>query len=465
MIRFEARVKEYIRVQSLLNQGQSLLLAVSGGIDSMVLLHVFSLLREPLDLHLSVVHVNHQLRGDESMGDEQFVKEMCGKMHVPCYSELIDVMSYVHDHGVSKQLAARKLRYDCFERVRRQTGSDAVATAHHSDDNAETVLLNILRGTGIRGLAGIPPKRSQGSIIRPLLFATRKEIEAYASEQGIRYRNDSSNRSLKYRRNELRHCILPALESRHAGLAGTLNQIAAAMVNVNERMRLMVDEQLHSLFHQDAQGRFLLNHDLLNHVPDFLRDEIFVEILHRLNIEPSEKKISALRRLCTQSTGREMELSGSVSAFHDRGHIVFMVRENILPEMRKVEFGRNYEYRDCHVSISRPEQVPPAYTGTHGVEYIDAGRLGKQLILRPWHAGDWFIPLGMKKRKKLSDFFTDQKVPRYQKTSIPVLESDGMIVWICGKRLDDRFKLTDRTQTAIRLSCRPSTSVTHDEPG
>jgi tRNA(Ile)-lysidine synthase len=147
-----------------------------------------------------------------------------------------------------------------------------------------------------------------------------------------------------------------------------------------------------------------------------------------------------------------VELSGALSASRNRDHIVFKGMNDTQPDVRHVEYGNSYDYKGCIVSISHPEAVPAAYTGTHEVEYIDAERLGKQLVLRSWHAGDWFIPLGMKTKKKLSDFFTDQKVPRYRKSTIPVLESDGSIVWICGKRLDDRFKLTARTRTAIRLS-------------
>jgi tRNA(Ile)-lysidine synthase len=461
MNQLESKTLGFILRHQLTVPEQSVLLAVSGGIDSMVLLHLFSRLREHMNLRLSVIHINHQLRGEESMGDEKFVKDMSDFYRIPLFCERIDVMSYIHEYGLSKQLAARHLRYECFERVRGQARADAVATAHHADDNAETVLLNIMRGTGIHGLGGIPPKREPGRIIRPLLFATRKEIEAYAAEQAIKYRNDSSNRSLAYRRNELRHNILPALQKRNPHIVQTLNTIAAMMYDVNEKMCRIVDESIHSISRKDQQGRVTLNIKKLKSEPDFLWDEIFVELLNRMKIEPTEKKVSALHRLCTQPTGRLVELSGRFAACRDRDHIVFGITNDEQPNIKRVEFGKSYDYKNCLVSISSPEGVPSGYTGTHEVEYIDAERLGKQLVLRPWQAGDWFIPLGMKRKKKLSDFFTDQKVPRYQKSSIPVLESDGSIVWICGKRLDDRFKLTDRTHTAIRLTCQPLTRVSH----
>lgn len=427
----------------------------------MIMLYLFSKLREQMKLHLSIIHVNHQLRGEESMGDEKFVKEMSDFFRITFHCERIDVISYAHKLRLSKQLASRYLRYECFERIRLQVGADAIATAHHADDNAETILLNIMRGTGIHGLAGIPPKRESGCIIRPLLFATRKEIEAYAAEQCVKYRNDSSNRSLAYRRNELRQNILPALQKRNPDIVQTLNQVAAIMQDVNKKMRRIVAERMHSVTRNDSLGRLTLNVIKLKSEPDFLRAEIFIELFNRMEIEPTEKKVSALRLLCSQPTGRIVELGGRFVAYRDRDHIVFKIKEDEQPNIRQVEFGKSYDYKNYLVSISNPESVPSTYTGTQEVEYIDAERLGKHLILRSWHAGDWFIPLGMKKKKKLSDFFTDQKVPRYQKSSVPVLESDGNIVWICGKRLDDRFKLTDRTQTTIRLTCRPSSRTYH----
>jgi tRNA(Ile)-lysidine synthase len=453
----ELKLEEFVRSNHLVASKQTVLLAVSGGIDSMVMLHLFSQLHKRMGLSLSVVHVNHQLRGEESMEDEQFVREKSIAYGIYFYCERVDVVSYADKHGLSKQIAARQLRYACFERARQQAGAHVVATAHHADDNAETVLLNILRGTGIHGLAGIPLKREAGCIIRPLLFASRKEIQIYAMENGIKYRNDSSNTSLVYRRNLLRHRILPHLVKRVPHIVETLNMVADTMRDVSEKLHTMVDEALRSLAHKDSQDRLMLNVKKLKMEPDFLWDEVFVEILHRMHIEPTEKKVDALHRLCTMPTGRIVELSGELSACRDREHIVFKRTNDEMSNIRYVEFGRMYEYQWCRFSISNPEPVPAVLSDTHEVEYIDAARLGRQLVLRPWRAGDWFIPLGMKTRKKLSDFFTDQKVPRFKKTSIPVLESDGTIVWICGKRLDNRFKLTEHTRTAIRLTFQSPT--------
>jgi tRNA(Ile)-lysidine synthase len=451
------KLEEFVRFHHLIHSKQTVLLAVSGGIDSMVMLHIFSILRKRFDLQIAIVHVNHQLRGKESMEDELFVREMSAAYGFYFYCERVKVVPYADEHGLSKQIAARQLRYACFERIRQHAEAQAVATAHHADDNAETVLLNILRGTGIHGLAGIPLQREAGRIIRPLLFATRKEIELYARENDIKFRNDSSNVSLAYRRNLLRHSILPPLVNRVPHLVDTLNIVAATMRDVSQKLDAMVEEALSSLSHKDPQDRLLLDVKKLTMMPDFLWDEIVVELLHRMHIEPTEKKVDALHKLCTMPTGRIVELSGELSACRDRGHIVFQRTTKDLSMVRQVKFGGSYVYQGCLISISNPEPVPAVFSDTQEAEYIDAERLGRQLVLRPWQRGDWFIPLGMKTKKKLSDYFTDQKVPRFQKSSIPVLESDGAIVWICGKRLDNRFKLTEHTRTAIRLTYHSST--------
>jgi tRNA(Ile)-lysidine synthase len=449
---FEQKLEEFILTHHLITPKQTVLLAVSGGIDSMVMLHAFRQLSKYIDITVVVVHVNHQLRSRESDEDEEFVIEKCAKLGIAVFVERINVIKYADEHKFSKQAAARILRYESFEKIRQQTHAHVVATAHHADDNAETVMLNIMRGTGIHGLAGIPVKRNTGFIIRPLLFATRNEIQSYAGKNKIEYRNDSSNKSLKYRRNLLRQNILPVLVKSTPNIVRTLNIVAAEMRNVSEKLHIITDKALLSLVHKDPQGYIMLDVKKLESEPEFLWNEIFIELLHRMNIEPTEKKVDALYGFCKLPTGRIIELSGDISAYRDREYIVFKQSDEHLSDIRNIELGKIYEYQGHRFTISNPGPVPAVFSDTREVEYIDAERLGQQLVLRPWRSGDWFIPIGMKARKKLSDFFTDQKVPRFMKMSIPVLESDGTIVWICGKRLDNRFKLTEHTRTAIRLT-------------
>jgi tRNA(Ile)-lysidine synthase len=451
MVLLDASFNEFVLHHRLVDRQQSILLAVSGGIDSMVMLDLFSRIREQLQLRLSVIHVNHQLRGEESMEDERFVRDKSAEYGYPFFCERVETESYVHEHKVSKQVAARHLRYAYFERARVEHNADAVATAHQADDNAETVLLNILRGTGIRGLAGIPLRRDDNHIIRPLLFAARDDIHAYAREHNLSFREDSSNESTKYRRNLLRHKIIPDLQKRAPDIARTLNRISSAMRDLDEELRPLVDEAIAALLHTDDNGDWGLDIRGLSE-DDFLRNEIFVELLNRLHVEPSEKKVARLDRLYMSPSGRTVELVRGCLAYRESDSIVFSRKPACELDIRRVEVGGNYDCSGHVVSLGNPEPAPSSLEKTPEVEYIDAERLGKHIVVRPWRAGDWFIPLGMTERKKLSDFFVDQKVPRRQKASIPVLESDGAIVWICGRRLDDRFKLTKSTKMAIRLT-------------
>lgn len=450
----DANFGQFVLRHSLVAPQQSILLAVSGGNDSMVLLDLFARFREQWKLRLSVIHVNHQLRGEESMEDERFVRRTASEYGLPLLCERVETESYAHEHKVSKQVAARHLRYEYFERARIEHNADAVATAHQADDNAETVLLNIWRGTGIRGLAGIPLQR-ENHIIRPLLFASRDEIRTYAEERGISYRNDSSNESIAYRRNFLRHKILPELQKRVPDISLTLNQISSAMRQVDDRLRPLVNETIAALLHIDDNGDWVLETNRLS-TDDFLRSEVFVELLNRLCIEPSEKKVLSLDRLYASSSGRTAELAQTCLAYREPNRIVFTRRRDEKIDARQLEIGGNYDCNGSLVSLGKPEPVPSSLGRTPEVEYIDAERLGKRIVLRSWKAGDWFIPLGMTEKKKLSDFFIDQKIPRRRKASIPVLESDGAIVWICGKRLDDRFKVTNTTKMAIRLAYQHS---------
>jgi tRNA(Ile)-lysidine synthase len=362
------------------------------------------------------------------------------------------VTSVANKTGLSKQTAARQLRYECLERMRRQAQADVVATAHHANDNAETILFNILRGTGLHGLSGIPLRRDSGCIIRPLLFATKMEISDYASKHDIEYRDDSSNNSLKYYRNYLRISIIPSLQKNAPNIIKSLNAISEKMRDVNQKLHIIIDRKSKILIHKNPQGSIVLDVKRFLSEPEFLQDEFLLELLNRMKIEPNMKKIGAIRKLCTLPTGREIELGGVSSAYRDRDHIVFIKADNGRSKVLRIELGGIYNYKGSCVSVSRPEPVPASYTKTPTEEFIDADLLSKKLVLRSWHAGDWFIPLGMKQKKKLSDFFADQKVPKYLKASVPILESNGKIVWICGMRLDDRFKITEHSRSAIRLS-------------
>ncbi|MFZ1979393.1 MAG: tRNA lysidine(34) synthetase TilS [Bacteroidota bacterium] len=452
----ERRMETFLLRNHLITPRQSILLAVSAGIDSMVMLELFNLLRHRWHLNLGIVHINHQLRGAESEEDEEFVRSAAISHNFHFYSNRVDVKAFMHARRCSKQEAARILRYEAIENIRTAVQADAVATAHQANDNAETLLLNIIRGTGIHGLAGIPIHRPNGRIIRPLLFATRKEIAAYAERHRIAFREDSSNASLVYRRNELRHKILPALQKHHhTDIINILNRVSAHMRVIETKLSLLLKKKRKALT-QLADGTWCLDLRQFSSLLPFMQEEFLAEMMRTLGMEVSEKHIGILKRLTTAQTGRRAVIGRRILVLRDRDSLFFVPDRKTEEHKTDIVLNHEYRFEDFSFSAFSTPQKPKRFGDGHSVEYIDASKLGSRLSLRTWKHGDRFIPIGMQRTKKVSDFFADLKIPLHQKLQIPIFESDGTIVWICGQRLDDRFKLTEETKKIIKLSYQPA---------
>ncbi len=454
---FEQRFQDFFLAERLMQPGDSILLAVSGGVDSMAMLHLFTRLQTSWNLKLAVSHVNHQLRGAEADEDENFVRATAESKSLPFYSKRVATVDYAHTYRLSKQAAARELRYQFFEEVRQKIAADAVATAHQADDNAETVLLNAMRGTGVRGLSGIPSKRTSGQIIRPILFAYRDEIERYAKEEGIQFRHDSSNDSVHYTRNLIRHDVLPLLKANiNPDVVHSLNRLAFMMRDVAKRIEAEAEIFFPLVVGHDEAGNIALNISILMKAPAYLQEETIINVFRTLGIEPEANKVMRVLELSNHSTGHSLSLSGSMNVYRDREHLVFTNAARLKSFELPVEIGKSYDLPSSRFYSTRINSAPKAYGFDKNVEFVDAAKLGSRLILRSWKEGDWFVPLGMQGKKKLSDFFTDQKVPLFEKYNIPILESDGNIVWVCGKRLDERFKVTNQTHSVIKFEYTPA---------
>ena len=453
---FESRFAEFVRSAGLVRPGDRILLAVSGGIDSMVMLHLFRSFRPSWNLELHVAHLNHQLRGEESLQDEEFVSQTARELDLPYHGKRVNTLEHAHVRRLSKQEAARELRYLFLEDVRKAVDAASVATAHQADDNAETVLLNALRGTGIRGLAGIPIRRDPGKIIRPLLFARRTEIEAYARSRNIPYRNDSSNDSIQYTRNYLRKAIIPLLTELQPEVVESLNRISRMMRQLDEKIGKDLDDRWAILCWLDEMGRTTVSVPDLLSEPPFLREEVALRLLRSLGVESRAIMVRRILDLCSKPSGHSLQLSRRLSVYRDRDRLVIADPTSQRPFHQQVNLGGRYTFPTFEFSVSAPIPPPPHLDSARTTEFADAERLGRSLILRSWEEGDWFIPLGMRSKKKLSDFFTDEKVPLFEKPTIPILESEGEIVWVCGKRLDDRFKVTGRTRSVVRLDYLPT---------
>ncbi len=465
--RLRERFHEYAQKHRLIRPGDRLLVAVSGGADSMVLLDLLVRERPALGLTLGVAHVHHGLRGAESDADEEFVRERAAVLGCGYIVHHADVRAVAERERIGIQEAARRVRYEFFENTMHDRGYDVVATGHHADDNAETILLNILRGAGIQGLSGIPPFRPDIRIIRPLLFAGREEIEQYAESEGLPFRDDSSNQKDTYRRNFLRHRILPLIkEEINPQLTETLRRSAEIFWSLQGYLDAESRRLLPGLMHRKEGGFLALSCTQLEDLPELLLSAVLTTAaVQCTGRRPGFNQIEALRELLRSRAGSSTQLTATWAAFRERDELVFHEAASALPVDIPVLRGEEYMiggYRFASVEGSREELE---MTGGRDIECVDADRLrGKNLRLRSWKPGDTFVPLGMQGRKKVSDFFIDNKVPLAEKQQYPVLETeDGEIVWLCGQRIDDRFKITESTRRVLRLEFHRSTSDANGE--
>jgi tRNA(Ile)-lysidine synthase len=428
----------HIEQHNLCRPGQRLLLAVSGGVDSMVMLHLFQAAGYS---DFGVAHANFRLRGEESDRDEAFVREYCARHNIAVFTRAFDTAAFAQARGLSMQMAARELRYNWFGELVASEKFDAVATAHNLTDVAETILLRWLNGADAGALAGIPVKNKH--IIRPLLFCTRQEVETYARQHSISWVEDSSNVSDAYARNYLRLHIIPHLERMHPGwlesvrrgidkLKGTLHLEQLALQTLRQQFVQV----------QPAEVR-IAKQLLLQHPHPY--------ILYRL-IREYGFSYNACVRIVKAATGQPGK------RFLTPTHELVADRTDLLITPRVVTWGEVYiesgqEEAQLGPLKLRMEAVAPVPSTTSNHEVVlDAGKLVYPLRWRPWKHGDFFYPLGSGHRKKISDFLVDHKVPLALKSRVTVLESAGEIVWLVGHRPDDRYKITDNSSAAVRFT-------------
>ncbi|MDR2466947.1 MAG: tRNA lysidine(34) synthetase TilS [Prevotellaceae bacterium] len=423
-----------------IEKSKKYLLAVSGGMDSMVMAHLFA----KSDCRCAIAHCNFSLRESESDGDEKFVASFARQHDMPLFAVRFDTREYAANHGLSTQLAARNLRYEWFEKIRRENGFHKTAVAHNSDDNLETFFINLARGAGLSGLHGIPGLTE--ALVRPLLRFSRSDIEQYASDNTVPFREDSSNASDKYLRNRIRHLLLPALDRIDSGFRKKANE---SISYLNEA----------DLFVKSATGDFLLDHASLDgadlHIPlEALRasHSRTTTLFYILSAYGFKRKTIADACRC-------MDRGESGRSFHSSSHVLLIDRAELIvapvkepyPAL-KVHHNSDFYFDrfEMHCeAFDRPDDFVPAQTELTGE--FDMSKLSFPLTLRHIEDGDRFVPLGMKGSKKLSDFLIDRKVPLIEKKRCMVLLSDGEIVWVAGLRIDDRFKATETSKRIFRI--------------
>jgi tRNA(Ile)-lysidine synthase len=431
---------KYIHDERLFHSSQRILLAVSGGADSMLMLHLFT----HAGFSVAVAHCNFNLRGVESDGEEQFVADYCDKHNLAFYVKHFNTEDYALEKGISIEMAARDLRYDWFNRLLEKHGLDLLATAHHQDDVIETFLINLSRGSGIKGLSGIQPK--SGRIIRPMLFTNRTEILEYCKRLKIDFRTDSSNLDTVYKRNMIRQEILPLLEKVNPAFRRNALKTIGNLHETGQLFQQRINEIKAAVYSEDHQGVMIHIEKLQTFSP--LRTILF-ELIRKFGfqIEQTDDIIQSL----SKESGRKF-FSDEYRLIKDREYLL------ISPFVSKPD-PIFYLEEDCskvnfplHLSFEKLERTAGFRFSTHpNVVDLDLDKLVFPLILRHWQEGEYFQPLGMTGMKKLSDFFVDEKYSIPEKESAWILASGNQLVWIVGKRMDDRFKITENTKRILRI--------------
>ena len=435
--------EHYIKENGLLAPDDRVLLTVSGGVDSMVMLRLFT----GCGYRVGVAHCNFQLRGTESDEDETLVAEEAARLGVECYNRRFDTLSEMERTGESMEMAARRLRYAWFEELRLEHGYTAVAVAHHADDSIETFFINLLRGTGLRGLTGI--SQQAGRIVRPLMFASRKEILEYAVANKIPYREDSSNRSTKYLRNKIRLGLVPRIREINPAFTSLMRRNIGRLTDAQRFIDHGI-ERIRGEAVTSENGIDIIRPDRID--PAFPRGFVIYELLAAYGFK-SDVIDALCRALDQQATGRRF-YSRTKMACIDRGAIAVAPIADDDPCTCQVAHGAARSY--CGNAVLYYEWTDIDAVKDFGVpEHIaqlDADKLQYPLTLRRWQEGDWFVPFGMTGRKKVSDYLIDAKVSMAEKQRQFVLLSGDDIVWLVGRRIDDRYRITSATDTVLRIT-------------
>jgi tRNA(Ile)-lysidine synthase len=414
---------------------KSLLLACSGGVDSVVLTH----LCVASGLKVTLAHSNFQLRGDESDGDEAFVRNLAQKSGVGVMVKSFDTEIYAEAHRGSIQMAARELRYQWFKELLDTGEFDFVLTAHHADDDLETFLINLSRGTGIEGLSGIPIQNEK--VIRPLLNFSRQEILSYAKDNALEWREDSSNSESKYLRNKIRLDIVPQLKTLHPTFLENFKRTQSHLEQTQALVRHHVEEIRKKLF--ESQG------DIIKISVEKLQAlKPTTGYLYQLFQGYGFTEWNDVEGLLHAMSGKQV-LSKTHRLVKDRTHLILSPIETGLEEV----FWVSDDVKELEIPINiRLQNVKTVENTGRNVIYLDKEKLNFPLQLRNWEKGDYFYPYGMKGKKKLSKFFKDEKVDVISKERQWLLCSDDAIVWVVGRRADERFKVEDSTQEILKIT-------------
>lgn len=421
------KVKEFIEKEDLFSKQDKILVALSGGADSVALTRILI----TLGYHCEAAHCNFELRGEESDRDEDFVRNFCRSLNIKCHSIHFETRRYAAQQSISIEMAARELRYNWFTKICEKSDCQVVAVAHHKDDSVETMLLNLIRGTGINGLLGIRPKN--GNVVRPLLCASRQEVVEYLHRMNQTYVTDSTNLEDEYTRNKIRLNLLPLMEEINPSVKDGLVKTASYLNDISKVYQQAIKESIDRIFitpEKEISIEKLMNEP----APQALLFEVLSplgfnstqveEVYGSLNGQPGKRFISSQWQVVKD---RELLLIEKVKTANDKPQIIFeevlLTKEFVIPKDKNTA---------C----------------------FDANKFKGVISIRKWEKGDYFIPFGMKGKKLVSDFMTDSKFSLLKKQQQWVLSCNDQIAWLIGERTDNRFRIDDSTQKVIIAKLR-----------
>ena len=453
-----SRFLETVRQHCMIMPGDRLCVAVSGGPDSTALLHLLDFLKDELEIELSACHINHQLRGEESDGDERFVKELCGRLSIPCRVTAVNVKKYRSLTGGSIQTAARELRYLVFKRIIRIGASDKIAMAHTADDDTETLLINFLRGSGPQGLIGIPPVRER-LFIRPFIDIGKTQILGYLNQAEVSFREDSSNSDVKYLRNAVRKKLIPVIEKEfNPGLRGTLKRSAEMFNDIQSYLSNQAKEAVNKIASPLKDGRGIkINCSEFASIDKALQREIIKTVVSRVrkgSASPPFLHIESMRKLaCGNPPGGEVLLPGIMASVSHGEFYLSRQRQSPTAKFSYRWHGEKpvvIKELNCKVTMKKvPLQTK--MIGNGNSVYLDGDGVPDDAEFRNRNDGDRFRPLGGSGTQKLKQYFIDKKIVRWERDSILLLASGSDVLWVSGHRLSEKVRVGKNTKNVLKL--------------
>lgn len=452
------KILSYVNQHRMIQEQDKLIAGVSGGADSVCLVLVLLEIRKKIPFTMEIAHLHHGIRGEEADRDAAFVEDFCRKHQLKFHLEKADIPALAEEYGLSEEEMGRKARYAFFEKLRKTCGADKIAVAHNKNDCAETVLFNLIRGTGIRGLCGIPPVNEK--IIRPLLCVERTEIEDYLQKRGVSFCTDSTNLGDAYTRNKIRNRVLPYIARElNPGVTDAMYRAAENLRQISEYMEDCADEVEESYL-SEIGNRVRLSGKALYDLPKALVSELllrgFVRVAHRKR-DFSEKHREMLYALMTGETGKTVSLPGGVLAKNVYGDIFFQkaeadaVQEDFSMEI-PLENGRYYLNENNYLEISVEKyEKDEIISEKKYTKWFDYDIIKGTLQIRTRKTGDWISVTKEGGKKKLKDYFINEKIPREERESTLLLADEQEVLWILGYRISEAYKIGPDTKQVLKV--------------